>query len=140
MKLFGSRRGHQRLESGDATNEVEQSAGAQAAVRNMCVPKGETLGCTFNHGNYIMSVTKGSIAALKDLKEGDLIVQVNGVATEGKQVVDMIKGEEQLAITILRPKGGVARSSSESMEWTDGGGTQDDVKKQSKLDDAANGS
>jgi len=143
MFAFRRKSNHQRLESGDMTNEVapNETAGMQAVVINVMVPAGQQLGCIFNSSNFVVSVAKGSIAAIKDLREGDLVVQVNGAATEGKQVEDMIAGTEQLAMTVLRKRGGssmsMGRNASESAEWKDAGvaGQQDEVKATVKLGD-----
>ena len=83
--FFGGKKGHQRLESGDQTNEVQanETAGMQAVVVNVMVAKGEKLGCEFNNGNYVLSVVKGSIAALKGFREGDLVVQARAQLNRG---------------------------------------------------------
>ncbi|KAL1525918.1 hypothetical protein AB1Y20_020745 [Prymnesium parvum] len=139
MRLFQKRASHQRLESGDQTHEIgaNESAGMQAVVINVMVPAGQKLGCEFNAANYVISVAKNSIAAMKDIREEDLIVQINGVGTDGKSAEEMIATEETLAITLLRKRRATGgRGASEASSWTDGMamGAQDAVHKDTKLE------
>lgn len=79
MRLFQRNTGkHQRLESGDFGLEPApgQFPNMQAVEVNVMVPKGQVLGCEIDSlSNHVISVTKGSLAAAKDIRVGDLVVQ-----------------------------------------------------------------
>jgi len=140
MGLF-SRKGHRRLDSADQDNEVaaHESSGMQAIVVNVTVPTTSSFGAEFSADNHIISIAKDSICSKTQLKEGDLIVQVNGAGTETKSVAEMIKGEEQLSITILRKRGTDRmhdrKSNSSSSVDKDEYGMQDEVKPRQGISD-----